>query len=92
MFLSGYLECEKSEANKFYLNTEMATALIGMRAMINCIPSLTSATVQKELTKKFKTGDAMEYSAYPGIDFAIAGILEDFYNNTMPVVLRDHPM
>ena len=51
-----------------------------------------SKLIKESYKRTFKTGESIEFTLYPDVDFIISDVLKTFYGEILPIVLNDHPM
>ena len=66
----------------------MLEALIVMRPTAELIQSFTADKVRTEYSRTFKTGEPMDFNDYPNVDVLIANVMEGFYRDVLPPVLK----
>ena len=66
----------------------MLEALIVMRPTAEPIQSFTADKVRTEYSRTFKTGEPMDFNDYPNVDVLIANVMERFYRDVLPPVLK----
>ena len=69
----------------------MSQALIEMKPMVEFIPTFTADKVRSEYSRTFKTGEPMNFNDYPNVDVLIANVMEGFYHDVLPAVLKSEP-
>ena len=69
----------------------MSQALNEMKPMVEFIPAFTADKVRSEYSRTFKTGEPMNFNDYPNVDVLIANVMEGFYRDVLPQVLKSEP-
>jgi len=66
----------------------MFEALMEMRPTAELLQSFTADKVRSEYSRTFKTGEPMNFNDYPNVDVLIANVMEGFYRDVLPPVLK----
>ena len=69
----------------------MLEALTVMRPTAELLQSFSADRVRSEYSRTFKTGEPMDFNDYPNIDVLIANVMEGFYRDVLPPVLKSIP-